>query len=500
MSRTTLLLAMRDLMVRKTVLLFASMVLAMLLFTAASDTAPTTAQEAPPPNFVFILADDMRKDDLKYMPKTNALLGDQGMRFENAFVSYALCCPSRSTIMRGQYAHNTGVWDHVNGPDGGWQGYQSHGNEQDNLATRFHDAGYRTGLFGKYLNGYYDTTYVPPGWDDWFAKFSRYEWSGKYNYQYYDYDVNDNGTTKHFGTAKTDYFTDVLRAQAREFIDASVDPSTGKVKPFFAYVAPTAPHTPPIPARRHIHAFDGEPAPRVPSFNEEDVSDKPPWIQSKPTLSDAQIAKIDITHEKRVETLQALDDLVEGVVKKLQAIGALENTYIVFTSDNGWQHGEHRVPKGKALPYEESIHMPLLIRGPSVQAGSTTDKLTLNTDFLPTFTDLAGIQTPDYVDGRSLRPLLDGSVPATTSWRTAILLERRNYATPDASFYGIRTNEARKYVEYQGGFRELYDLRTDPYELANSYDATAPPADLATRLQALKSCAGPTCRTAEDRP
>ncbi len=481
---------------RRGVLLFASMSLAMLLHTAASTTVPTAAQEVTPkPNFVFILADDMRKDDLKYMPKTNALLGEQGMLFEQAFVSYALCCPSRATIMRGQYAHNTGVWDHVSGPDGGWEGYQSHGNEHDNIATRLHDAGYRTGLFGKYLNGYYDTTYVPPGWDEWFAKFSRYEWSGKFNYQYYDYDINDNATITHFGTAKADYSTDVIRRQAREFIDASV----AEGRPFFAYVAPTAPHGPPIPAPRHLHAFDGEQAPRLPSFNEQNVSDKPPLIHSPPPLGDAQIANIDAFHEKRVETLQALDDLVEGMVDELQGVGALENTYVVFTSDNGWYHGEHRIPKGKSLPYEEGIHMPLLIRGPGVQAGSSTEELTLNTDFFPTFTDLADIQTPSYVDGRSLRPLLEGSA-TTLAWRTAILLERRNPNTPGASFSGVHTSEARKYIECEDGFRELYDLRTDPYELSNSYDATVPPADLATRLQALKVCAGTTCRTAEDGP
>ncbi len=457
----------------------------------------TSAQEVPKPNFVFILADDMRADDLRYMPKTNALLAEQGMRFENAFVSYALCCPSRSTIMRGQYAHNTGVWDHVSGPDGGWEGYQNHGNEQDNVATRLHDAGYRTGLFGKYLNGYYDTTYVPPGWDDWFVKFSRYEWSGKFNYQYYDYDVNDNGAITHFGTDTADYSTDVIGGRAQEFIGASV----AEGKPFFAYVAPSAPHGPAIPAQRHLLAFEDEQAPRLPSFNEEDVSDKPPAIQSRQALGPKITARIDTRHEKRVGTLQALDDLVEGVVSQLEAAGALENTYVVFTSDNGWYHGEHRVPKGKSLPYEEGIHMPLLIRGPGVQAGSTTDALTLNTDFLPTFTDLAGIQTPGYVDGRSLRPLLERSAATTaTGWRTAILLERRSLHTPGASFYGVRTSEGKKYVEYEDGFRELYDLSDDPYELSNSYDASAPLADLATRLEVLKRCAAETCRAAEDGP
>jgi arylsulfatase A-like enzyme len=188
-----------------------------------------------------------------------------------------------------------------------------------------------------------------------------------------------------------------------------------------------------------------------------------------------------------------LDDLVEGVVDKLRAEEALRNTYVVFTSDNGWQEGEHRIPKEKTQPYEESSRVPLIIRGPGVQADSATHNLALNTDYLPTFTDLAGIPAPSYVDGRSLQPVLNGSA---TTWRSAILMERRNDG--DASFYGIRASGGRKYLEYGGGFRELYDLESDPYELANSYNTSSPPADLAARLDALKSCSGDTCRAAEN--
>src|SRR5215203_7056264 len=461
---------------RSTVIVLASAALAILFISAITRSTPTAAQTTSiKPNFVFILTDDMRQDDLKYMPKTRDLLGDQGMQFTNAFVSNPLCCPSRATIMRGQYAHNTGVWTNTPGPDGAWQGYKNHGNEQDNIATRFHSAGYRTGLFGKYFNDY-DGSTVPPGWDDWFGVPSG---TGVFNYY-----VNDNGTQKFFGNSESDYSTDILSTETQSFIDASVVAN----KPFLAYVAPKPPHEPAVPAPRHQHAFDGEKAPRLPSFNESDVSDKPPSIQSLPVLSPTQIAEIDAHHEKRVESLQSVDDLVEAVVNKLQNVGALNTTYVVFTSDNGWHHGEHRIKSGKAKPYEESIRMPLLVRGPGVQAGTTTDKLTLNTDFFPTFTDLAGVTTPEYVDGRSLRALLERSA---TTWRTAILLEIR------PSTLGIRTSDGRKYIEYGDGFKELYDLKRDPYELNNSYNANPAPADLASRLQKLKSCAGNNCRTAE---
>jgi arylsulfatase A-like enzyme len=188
------------------------------------------------------------------------------------------------------------------------------------------------------------------------------------------------------------------------------------------------------------------------------------------------------------------------VVGTLRNAGALGNTYIFFTSDNGFHHGEHRIPLEKWRPYEEDIHMPLLVRGPGVAAGATTYKLALNTDYLPTFTDLAGAQRPPYADGRSLNPVLDGSV---TSWRSAILLEAAAHYSP--AYRGIRTSSTggipkRKYVEYKGGARELYGLDRDPYELTNSYDAAAPPKALAARLQALKPCATDACLKAEDGP
>jgi N-acetylglucosamine-6-sulfatase len=454
------------------------------------------------PNIVFILTDDMRKDDLKYMPQTKALLQSTGMTFENAFVSNALCCPSRSTIMRGQYSHNTGVWsnssiDSSSTTAGGWQVYQQNGNEADNVATRLQGAGYRTAFFGKYLNGYDNTTQVPTGWDRWFGAFT----AG--NLHYLNYDVNDQGTITHYGTSASDYSTDVISKQADAFIANTVSQPTPP--PFFAYVAPIAPHDPSTPAPRDAPDYNGIQGPRLPSFNEADVSDKPSWIRQLSKLSSSQISAINKRHENRVESLQAVDDLVAGVVDTLDSprpdgTNPLDNTYIFFTSDNGFHHGEHRIQKQKWRPYEEDINMPLLVRGPGVAAGSTTYKLTLNTDYLPTFTDLAGAQIPTYADGRSLRPVLNGSV---TSWRSAVLPEAAANYSP--AYEGIRTISTggvpkRKYVEYSGGTKELYNLDTDPYELANSYNPTTPPSDLVSRLQALKSCAGNGCFTAENGP
>jgi arylsulfatase A-like enzyme len=391
--------------------------------------------------------------------------------------------------MRGQYSHNTDVWfnNNVFDPDpnvrdGGWAGYKGNGYEDDNVATRLQGAGYSTGLFGKYLNNY-DGTTVPPKWNDWFA-FTKDS--------YFDYDVNDNGTIRHFGTTISDYSTDVLNSQVQEFISANA----AQGKPFFAYVVPKAPHGPYTPASPDGHTFDGEKAPRLPSFNERYVADKPTWIRHLPRLTADDIANIDRRHENRIESLQAVDDLVADVVRTLGEQGVLSNTYIVFTSDNGFHLGEHRIPDGKGRPYEESARVPLLVRGPGVAAGSSTGKLVLNTDYLPTFMELAGAQTPPYVDGRSLLPVLRGST--TTSWRTAILIEGRAYrADPEIpvnrNYNSIRTS-TRKYIEYEGGFRELYDLSpgADPNELTNTYysaaSTVAPRPALKARLDALTGC------------
>jgi len=492
---------------RKLVLQVSCVALALLLSLGILGMRPKDVEAlTAKPNIVFILADDMRKDDLKYMPKTRSVLKDKGMIFDNAFVSTPLCCPSRATIMRGQYAHNSGVWN-SHGSSGGWQTYRAKGLERNNVATRLDAAGYRTGLFGKYLNGYKGTSNKPPGWDKWFAHTG--------GVHYYDYKINDDGRIIHYGSRSADHETDVIADHAMNFIGAS---AMARV-PFFAFVAPKAPHGPYSPARRDKHAFDGIRAPRPPSFNERNVSDKPPWIRKLPGLSDARKAEIDNRAEKRAETLQALDDLVAGIVGRLNDRRVLSNTYIFFTSDNGFQMGEHGIHAGKGRPYEESVRVPLLVRGPGVAAGRQSQKLALNTDYLPTFTDLASAQTPGYVDGRSLRPVLKGNAAA---WRGAVLLEAHDAPRNTPPYFGIRTSSGGKYIKYAGGKKELYYLERDPYELHNSFDPSNPPTTLAmrlqalkihnsfdpsnppttlpTRLQALSSCAGVGCRTVENGP
>jgi N-acetylglucosamine-6-sulfatase len=387
--------------------------------------------------------------------------------------------------MRGQYSHNTHIWKNAYSSIGSWETYRDRGYQRDDLATRLHGAGYRTALIGKYMNNYRGTS-VPAGWDKWFATVEPSP------YNYFDYYINSDGTMRHYGSARNDYKTDVLSRQAQGFIASSASRGT----PFFAYVAPTAPHKPASPAPRDAHTYDGLRGPRLPSFNERDVSDKPSWIRQLPRIGAHRIGEMDHLSEKRAESLQAVDDLVAGVVGTLNEAGAMSNTYIFFTSDNGYFRGEHRIPAEKSLPYEEVTRMPLLVRGPGIPAGGYTKKLALNTDYLPTFTDLAGAPPPPYADGRSLVPVLGGSA---TTWRTAILLEgagSKGGSKPPYRAIRTRGTTQRKYVEYVGSpAGELYDLQADPYE---RFSKSARPAGLVSRLRALKTCAREGCRTAEN--
>jgi N-acetylglucosamine-6-sulfatase len=463
------------------------------------------------PNIIFVLTDDLDYASIQKMPEINSLLRDEGAYFENAFISHPICCPSRSTILTGLYDHNHNVISNKP-PDGGFQKFLSEGHEEDSIAVRLQEGGYRTGFFGKYLNGYPgdDPLHVPPGWDDWYGKLN--------GQKLYDYSLNENGEEVSYGSELEDFFTDVLSSKATDFVRSAAPED----QPFFAYVAPTAPHGPATPAERHKGALADEEAPRPPSYNEEDVSDKPSWIRDSPSLSEQDLSQIDNRYQRRLESMLAVDEMVGSLADELEAAGELENTYIFFTSDNGFEQGEHRIKGGKDRSYEESARVPFFVRGPGVAPASEVEELAVNTDFAPTFADLAGVEFP--ADGRSLAPVLRGE---EATWRSAVLLERlpaqasdeeasgkskgkdkskgkgkgkaKTGAGGSPAFTAIRT-EDYKYVEYENGDVELYDLEADPYEL-ESLHKTADPAlveILKVRLEALRDCSGDECREAED--
>jgi N-acetylglucosamine-6-sulfatase len=454
---------------------------------------------SPRPNILFIVADDMRAADLDYMPSTQDLLARQGVEFTKASVSRSLCCPSRATILRGQYAHNHNVWSNVP-PRGSFWKFYDQGLEDSTIATWLDDAAYDTVLIGKYLNRYSSnrsgdfapTTYMPPGWDTWYA------WEGKYRAAGTKYNINENGKIVTYQRSRV-HDTELYAQTAENFIRGR----TASSAPFFMYLAPNAPHDPAYYADRHATMFTNTPLPKPPSFNEADVSDKPQWVQNEPRLSSTEVVGLTQFYRDRLRALQSVDEMVGRLVTTLQETGELSNTYIVFTSDNGIYLGEHRLT-GKGAAYDASSHVPLLIRGPSVPEGATRSQMALNNDLAPTLAELGGVRAPSFVDGRSLKPLVSMDRPSL--WRTAFLVEHRDSAEESAKIQAIPNYDAVRtsrylYVEYPTtGEKELYDLNADPYELTNVYASASPTllSNLKARLDELKSCAGAECKRAED--
>jgi N-acetylglucosamine-6-sulfatase len=450
------------------------------------------------PNILFILTDDQRWDTTDgthglggadVMPRTRAELVDSGIEFTNGFMTTPLCCPSRSSILTGSYAHRTGVYKN-GGNNGGADDFA----DAQSIAVWLHDAGYRTSLIGKYLNGYQalwnintEPPYVPPGWSTW---------QGLRKVSYFDeIFVEPDGmggyTTVQYGSSDADYVTDVMREKAKDFISEAVAAS----QPFFLYLSFKAPHLPQIPAPRHDGLFQGIPPWRPPSYNEADVSDKPQWVQN---LAPQDSADLDQIRIDQLEMLQAVDEAIGGnpaygivgIMEHLRALGIADDTIVVFFSDNGWFWGEHRL-RAKNNPYEEAIRSPMFVRYPKLAPlPRTDDRFALNIDLAPTFAELAGVGVPIAHDGVSLVRVLDGTAP---SWRTDFLAE----AWP-ASHPWALVREARwKYTELPvtpgdpaTAFEtELYDLLNDPYELTNvaSDPANAPRvAAMAARLRQLR--------------
>jgi N-acetylglucosamine-6-sulfatase len=318
------------------------------------EAAEATATQ---PNIIFVLTDDLDYASVQKMPEISSLLREGGLSFENAFASYPLCCPSRATILTGLYEHNHQVRNNE-APNGGFEKFRDKGLEENTFAVRLQEGGYRTALLGKYLNEYPadDPTHVPPGWNDWYGKISA-QYGENSEQQLYDYAINENGEAVSYGSETEDFYTDVLSDQATEFMRRAAPED----QPFFAYVAPTAPHGPATPAERHKGTFADEEVPRPPSFNEEDVSDKPSPVGDAQRISNQEISTIDAYYRQRLESMLAVDEMVGSLVEELEAAGELENTYIFFTSDNGFLYGEHRIRSGKNRAYEESARLPLFV-------------------------------------------------------------------------------------------------------------------------------------------
>ena len=490
----------------------------LLLLTLAACTVTRQTQ----PNVIVIMTDDQPYGLTAAMPNVQNLLADRGVRFENAFATTGLCCPARTTVLRGQYVHNHEVLSN-GGPQGGFPKFYQTGYEASTLATWLQGAGYRTALMGKYLNAYpygppeddppdYTAprdSYIPPGWGEWFGFYDVPKDPNNTPYRMYGYRVNEDGRARWYGNRADEYQTDVLAERATNFVRQSGRNST----PFFLFLTPTAPHFPTIPAARHIGRFADLQAPRSPAFNEADTSDKPRWVQAAPRFSEAKVAELDKVYRRQAEMLLAVDEMVGALVETLIGTGELQNTYIIFTSDQGFHSGEHRLSKMKLTPYAATSQIPLIIRGPGVPEGAVREQLVLNTDLAPTIAGLVGAPVPEFVDGRTLEPLWQEEAPA---WRQTSLaefwprraiedygLEHLNVDVTVPTYRAVRslTHLFVEYTYLDGTTDgELYDLVNDPFELENLYRRTDPAVIAAFSAHAarLQGCAARSCREAED--
>jgi N-acetylglucosamine-6-sulfatase len=481
--------------VRRTALISVAMVAMGLLLSGdrlLPDTQQAEAQTASRPNIMFVMTDDLDERSMQDLPGIQQqVMGSNGITFENAYVTNSLCCPSRATILRGQYPHNHEIFGNAL-PEGGEVKFRNLGRDRSTVATWLNDVGYQTKYIGKYMNSYNDL-YVPPGWDEWYVMMGNY-WNlndpttGK---------INDDGQESTLGGHSNDVFAD----KASDFIRrSSVNP-----EPFFVMVGTAAPHAPPDVAARYQNSFVDTPLPRPSNFDEADVSDKPEWVRSNSRLSQAEIDNMHNLYRERLRSMLSVEDLLKQTIATLQETGELDNTYIFFTSDNGFHMGNHRLrvtaPVDKRTPYEEDIGVPLMVRGPGVPTGAVRRELVINNDLAPTIADLAGVSIPAFVDGSSFASLLTNS--PLSSWRSAFLEEgwfiERRILTP--THKSVHTQD-HMFVEYDTGEHELYDLGVDPDQLESKPQAENEQlySDLQTRLNSLRACSRSGCRAAEGFP
>lgn len=456
---------------------------------------PAAAPKARP-NIVVVLLDDADAEITESMPRLRSMLVEQGARFTANIANTPLCGPARAVILSGEYAHNNKVY-YNNGPEGGYAPWLRGDYDRGSLGPKLQALGYRTGLFGKYMNDFptgQKETFIPAGWNDFQGVLSDRETRNN------RFTLNENGALKQYDAATGGYQTDLLSRRLESFIrDSEKDDD----QPFFALLSVSAPHVPPEPAARHLTAFPGERAPRKPSFDEADLSDKPKALreQARP-ITRQQAIEIDETYRSMRQSLLAVEDSIEALLKSLSETGEISRTYVFLTSDNGWMRGEHRIPAEKYAPYEESIRVPLIVRGPGVAAGLTLDHVVGLVDLAPTFLALAGAATPVITrgDGRSLVPLLHLKKGERVPWRESMLIEHFGGGAPFRvrGYFGLRSREAT-YVEYATGEKEYYDLVKDPYQMENTAARLNPPtlAALRARVGALKDCKGASCRAAE---
>jgi N-acetylglucosamine-6-sulfatase len=478
--------------------------------------APSAVAGERPPNVVLIVTDDQTVRDLQVMGRTRAAIGAQGVTFTDYRASFPLCCPARSSILTGQYAHNHRVLGNKP-PRGGYARLD----KRHTLPVALQQHGYVNAHLGKYLNGYEHKPFrnVPPGWSTWHGLVRTY--------RMYGFQLNDDGVVHTYGSLFHEnrrlYETNVLRRLATRFIRGRA----GAAHPFFLSLAFLAPHAEiydgfshaPRPDPIDAGHFAHKPLPRDAAFDEADMSDKPPWLRGQlggpqHVLSPARIAAITRRFRARQETLLSVDRAVEAVVDTLRDTGQLRGTYVIFTSDNGFMEGQHRIQSGKVVAYEPATALPLLMRGPGIPAGRVAREPVADVDLAPTILDMTGSAHHGWtIDGRSMLPFAQSPGRAPTSRPRLMEVgpqdSRRGDLDQDGArvrrserlrlprYGGVATSRYR-YVRYFSGQEELYDLARDPFQVANRVHD---PRYLRTRRflrrewRRLRDCRGASCRT-----
>jgi N-acetylglucosamine-6-sulfatase len=427
----------------------------LVLLVALPLACGAEAREAPKkPNIVFIMVDDMRYDELAELSYLQEAMLEKGILFENAYVTNPLCCPSRVTALTGRYSSNHGVMTNIE-PQGGYEAFQNLGLGRSTVATWLNGAGYDTAFFGKSMNGQEFREPVPAGWD-------------RFRLQPYRRPAMD-----------PQIGTEAARWVARH-----------DRRPVFLALWLWSPHEPYEPAPGFAGTRDGATFPRSPSYDEEDVSDKPAWFaRNWPRLTEEQHAQIPELRERRLEMLDGAAAAVRSVMKTIRRERELSNTYVIFTSDNGFLLGEHRLVEKKIFPYEESAHVPLVIQGPGVPAGERRAERVANNDLAPTIARMARVSPQTPVDGRSLLPLLRKDA-APEPWRNSLMIEHPRLGESWMPAYEALKTERYLYVEWEDGGRELYDGLTDPYQTESIYDRADPAlvSHLEAALDGIREC------------
>lgn len=436
-----------------------ALALVVLLLPGVTSTAVVPAP-LERPNIVLITADDQTLHDMRWLPRTRRVIGGEGVTFARMLAPHPNCCPSRAQMLTGQYAHNNGV--RTNSPPwGGHEGFDP----TTALPVWLQEAGYATAFVGKYLHGYDDSDGIEPGWERWLPIIGVLS-------DYHAFLQYADGELVRFGPE--DYYTDVVAAQSRELVDGL---AAGD-RPFFLWSSFIAPHGtcrtndertcsgPPPPADRHADILGDVRLPSldVPSFNERDVSDKPQGSRVGPVSA----AEQQHLFTQRIRTLAALDEAVAGIVAELEQQGELDDTVVLFTSDNGYLFGEHRLT-GKNAPYEEAIRVPLLMRGPGIPVGERRRQTATMVDLAPTVARLAGASPLRRVDGTDLWSYVATDAPQADR---GVLLQAGSKAPEESRAWRYRAVRTDRYTLVRWRkphFRELYDRRRDPWQLRNVY-------------------------------